>query len=473
MTEKPCDLTGCGSSSEMYIRMLLRCQKIVARAIACCLALFALVSTASAIQVTRISWDPPNPAHNKFLLEFDQMPKYNVVDALEESNYFYIDFYGLEQNYKRNLLDIEKDPVLKYVDALSFPDNDVLRLVFYTRVNGAKFDIQPQASPPSITIYTIPPGGSLPGTGSDVAAVSTTPIPQADTAVQTNAAPTTPGVSTQIGFEAPEAPEPGQRISRQHSSGKKYIIIDPGHGGANGGAKSDIRIGGRILDEKDLTIKYAYELKKLIDSHPDLVGLLTRVDDTNVGLRERVKIAEENKGDAGNLFISLHLNDAPRNPNARGMEVFFLNQKGTVDAAVREIEEKENREVGLENNRGSKSLLTTVMTGLEQGRLLDWQYESYIFCKRLEQSFVSENYFARHNRGVKNANFVVLKNFEMPAVLLEIGFISNSTEVKNLVKPEFQELTAILVYNAINSYFAENDSSFQPRYIAPPKARFP
>jgi N-acetylmuramoyl-L-alanine amidase len=73
---------------------------------------------------------------------------------------------------------------------------------------------------------------------------------------------------------------------------------------------------------------------------------------------------------------------------------------------------------------------------------------------------------------VKNANFVVLKNFEMPAVLLEIGFISNSTELQNLVNPKFQELTATLVYNAINSYFAENDPSFQPRYIAPKSGQF-
>lgn len=441
------------------------------RAIACAITVLFCLASASAIKVTRISWDPPNPAYNKFILEFDQMPKYNVVDALAESNYFYIDFYDLEQNYKRNLLEINKDPILKYVDALTFPESDVLRLVFYTQKSGAKFEIDTIASPPSVIVYTIPAGGSSPNSGINISVDNTTAPQTNQTATQTPKA-TTPGVSTQVGFEAPKMPQDAQRITRQHSSGKKYIIIDPGHGGANGGAKSDIRVGGRILNEKELTIKFAYELKKLIDTHPDLVGLLTRVDDTNVGLRERVKIAEENKGNSGNLFISLHLNDAPNNASARGMEVYFLNQKGTVDAAVREIEEKENRDVGLENNSRNKSLLTTVMTDLEQGRLLDWQYESYIFCKRLEQSLCSESYFSRHNRGVKNANFVVLKNFEMPAVLLEIGFISNSQELKNLIDPQFQGYTAILVYNAINSYFAENDPSFQPRYIAPPKMHF-
>jgi len=449
------------------------------------LGILCITMPSMAIKVTRVSWDPPGNGYNKFTIQFDEMPKYNVVDSLEKSNFFYLDFYGLQQNYKRRLLDIDNDPVLKYVDALSFSDKEVLRMVFYARQPGAKFHIETKAQPPTIIVYTIGAGGKLPASVMDVS-VSAVPTSATQLAQQTsapgtanNAQPQTntgavsPGQSTQVGFQIPSAPQSQEKITRQHSRGKKYIIIDPGHGGANGGAKSDIKIGGRILDEKELTIKFAYELKKLIDTHPGMVGLLTRVDDTNVGLYERVKIAEENKGDAGNLFISFHLNDAPNNPAARGMEVYFLNQKGTVDAAVREIEEKENREVGLKSGGKGKSMLTNVLTALEQGKLEDWQLESYIFCKRLEQSLVSDPYFALHNRGVKNANFVVLKNFEMPAVLLEIGFISNSTELKNMIQPEFQQMTATLVYNAVNAYFAENDPSFQPRYIAPRRTQFP
>ncbi len=423
--------------------------------------------TASAAKVTRISWDPPNPSFNKFILEFDQIPKYNVVDNLVESNFFYVDFYGLQQGYKRRLLEIDDDTLLKYVDALSYPDSDVLRLVFYAKQADSRFDIQTSTNPPSIVIYTLPKGGVAPVSGVSVAG-SDVPENQATNVATGQSGATTSSVSTQVGFVVPKIPEPGSRLSRQHSSGKKYIIIDPGHGGANGGAKSDIKVGGRFLNEKELTIKFGYELKKLIDNHPDLVGLLTRVDDSNVGLRERVKIAEENRGEAGNLFVSLHLNDAPDNAGARGMEVFFLNQKGTVDAAVREIEEKENSEVGISGSAGGKSLLTSLLTDLEQRKLEDWQYESYIFCRRLEQSLLTWPYFSKFNRGVKNANFVVLKNFEMPAVLLEIGFISNTEELKNLLDPQFQQMTAILVYNAINSYFAENDPSFKPRYVPLP-----
>lgn len=432
------------------------------------LLMIFLCSSAGAAKVTRISWDPANPSFNKFILEFDALPKYNVVDNLAESNFFFVDFYGLQQGYKRRLLEIDNDPLLKYVDALSYPDSDVLRLVFYAKQAYTRFDIQTSTNPPSIIIYTLPKGGVAPVTGITVAGTDMTPTPGNKPVLQP--ALTTSSISTQVGFEIPKIPEPGSSLTQQYSSGKKFIIIDPGHGGANGGASSDIKVGGRLLNEKELTIKFAYELKKLIDNHPNLVGLLTRVDDSNVGLRERVKIAEENSGDAGNLFVSLHLNDAPKNPNARGMEVFFLNQKGTVDAAVREIEEKENSEVGISSSAGGKSLLSSMLTELEQVKLQDWQYESYIFCRRLEQSLLTWPYFAKFNRGVKNANFVVLKNFEMPAVLLEIGFISNTEELKNLIDPKFQQMTAILVYNAINAYFAENDSSFQPQYVPMPGA---
>lgn len=424
---------------------------------------FCVCVCSQAGTVTRVSWDPPNPAYNKFILEFDEIPRYNVVDNLKDANYFYVDFYGLKQSYKRRLLEIENDPYIKYVDALSYQDPDVLRLVFYAKQPDTRYEIKELSNPPAIHIYTMKGAPPIPEQGRSVAGTNIATPAQKTTA---QVSVTTSGISTQVGFEVPKIPEPGKQITRQHSSGKKYIIIDPGHGGANGGASSDIKVGNRYMQEKELTIKFAYELKKLIDSNPDMVGLLTRVDDSNVGLQDRVKMAEENRGDAGNLFISMHLNDAPSNPSARGMEVYFLNQKGTVDAAVREVEDKENRDVGISKDSGGKSLLTSLLTDLEQRKLEDWQYESYIFCRRLEQSLISSPYFGKHNRGVKNANFVVLKNFEMPAVLLEIGFISNTEELKNMMDPKFQQLTAALVYNAINAYFAENDPSFRPRYVS-------
>jgi N-acetylmuramoyl-L-alanine amidase len=194
-----------------------------------------------------------------------------------------------------------------------------------------------------------------------------------------------------------------------------------------------------------------------------MVALLTRTGDTLVSLSDRVAFAEKQKGD---LFISLHMNDGAGNPNARGPEVFYLSQKGADDAAAKAVAERENIDVlsnGMET-RHDAPLLAQVLTDLERQKLESWQYESYVVADRILQSLQQHPYFRSYARGVKSANFVVLKNFYMPAVLVEVGFITNTDELRLLVSPKFQKLTAILLYNAINSYFAQTDPNFQPDY---------
>lgn len=418
------------------------------------MALFPI--TLSANKVTRVAWDRPNPQYNKFIIEFESAPRFNTVDNLSESNLYYIDFYNLNVNYKSRLMEIENDPVLKYVHSISYTGQNVLRTVFYVKENGSSFRIVPTQNPPGVHIYTVPPGGSLPP---EIAASSTV------TQVGTPPPAQTPAVSQQVGFQTPELPKPAENplaaAQNQKSGGKKVVIIDPGHGGSNSGALSRSRVNGVQIKEKDLTLQFAYELKKLIDEHPGLTGLLTRVDDSNLGLYERVELAEENAGDYGNLFISIHMNDAQS--NARGPEVFFLNESGTVDATVKEMERMENQEVG-SRKRSQTALVDDILKNLQQDALTNWKWESYIFCLTLEKSYMQSPYFAAHNRGVKNANFAVLKNFKMPAVLFEVGFVSNADELKYLVNSQFQQLTAISMYNAINAYFAENDPQFKPQY---------
>lgn len=425
------------------------------------ISLFALPQILQATAVKRVFWENPNPQFNKFILEFDKVPRYNTVDNLTESNLFYVDLYDLNINYKSRLMDIENDPVLKYVHSISYPSQNVLRLVFYVKQGGSSFRIVQSENPPGLTIYTVPPGGKLPDgiETSKQSVLSNVPAPPVQT----------PVVSQQVGFQAPTIPQPSKDPSTipaqlTQSGGKKIIIIDPGHGGTNSGALSRTTINGVQIKEKDLTLQFAYELKKLIDEHPGLTGLLTRVDDSNLGLYERVELSEENVGDYGSLFISLHMNDAPGNPSARGPEVYFLNSKGTEDATVKDVEKMENQEVGVRKNNTQPTILGDIIKDMTQRNLLDWQWESYVFCLTLEKSYIKSPYFASNNRGVKNANFAVLKNFKMPAVLFEIGFISNADELKYLVNSQFQQLTAVMMYNAINAYFAENDPQFKPQY---------
>lgn len=451
------------------MRLICSGNKPVFRAVTFLLFLIMLAARDGvSVSVTNISWESQD-TYNRFIMQFDEMPKYNAVDSLEQSKLFYVDFYGISQTYKARLLQVN-DKTLNYVNAVSYVDQGVLRLVFFVKEGASRYNIQTLSNPPRVVIDTIIGGEPQPApaessdsekvTASADLAVSTlektsTPAPAASPQQATSATPTPAP-------PPPSIPEPSLRPSGASSGSRKIVVIDPGHGGANNGAKSRIQVGGQTVLEKELTFQFALELKKVIDRSPNMVALVTRVDDSNVGLRQRVEMAEAYEGD---LFVSLHVNDAT-NPNARGMEVFYLDQKGTTDAAVKELEEKENREVGLTNGKSSgPSILRDLMTDLEKGQLRKFQYESYVFCKHLVQAMVGHPFYAQYNRGIKSANFAVLKNFEMPAVLFEIGFISNSEDLQFLVNPQFQRMTAILMFNAINSYFGENDPNFKPRQM--------
>jgi N-acetylmuramoyl-L-alanine amidase len=391
-------------------------------------------------------------------MQFDQLPKYNTVDNLQQSKLFYVDLYGMTQSYNNKTLTVD-DNTLKYIDSRSYAPHGVLRLVFYTKEGTGSFKVQTVNDPPRIVIDTVrdasvataPPQSSPPSaaqaTGSANLTVDVMPAQATPATTVANAAPTA---------EVPKIPEPSLRPK----GGKwKIVIIDPGHGGANSGASSKAQINGQTVHEKDLTLQFAYYLKKIIDSSPNMVALVTRADDSNLGLGERVRFAENNEGD---LFISVHMNDGNGNNSARGMELYFMSDKATVDGAIKAVEERENKEVG-NAGKGGSSLLKSLITEYEKEGLREWQYESSVFCRHMEASMLTMPFFSSNYRGIKSANFAVLKNFRMPAILAEIGFITNSEDLKFLVNPQFQEATATVIFNAINSYFARTDPEFKPQ----------
>lgn len=436
-----CPHANAGKKFCRFVALLIGC------AVSCC----------QAVTVNSISWDS-QPQYNRFIMQFDEMPKYNTVDTLAEKKYFYIDIYGLKQNYNHRLLQVD-DNTLKYVDALSYPEHSVLRLVFYAKEGTGSFKVQTVNDPPRLVIDTVREGSSQPV---PAVAKATAASGSANLTVNVMPPPATPAAAappTQT-VAAPAIPEPLLRPRSSGSSSRKIVIIDPGHGGSNSGAKSRALINGQTVEEKELTFEFALQLKKIIDSSPNMVALVTRVDDSNVPLGERVRFAETHEGD---LFISLHMNDGAGNYNARGMEVYFMNDKATVDGAVKQQEERENKEVGAAAKKSSKALVDEILTGWDRDQLLAWQYESSAFCRHLEQSLLTMPFFSQNYRGIKQANFAVLKNFKMPAILLEVGFITNTEDLQFLVNPQFQQVTAVLIFNAINSYFAYVDQNFQPQ----------
>ncbi|GMR04523.1 MAG: hypothetical protein BMS9Abin23_0421 [Thermodesulfobacteriota bacterium] len=193
------------------------------------------------------------------------------------------------------------------------------------------------------------------------------------------------------------------------------IVIDPGHGGMDTGAVSK-----RGVREKDLTLAVAKRLVRVLKKRLGCTILLTRSDDTFVPLEERTAIANRNSAD---VFISIHVNSAP-NRRARGLETFFLNYEPS-DEESRRTAAIENgfdpREAGIDGTF-SGDLKATILDLVETAA----HHESSTLAESVHTSLVRST--GRGDRGVKQAPFSVLSGAVMPAVLVELGFISNGRD---------------------------------------------
>ena len=215
------------------------------------------------------------------------------------------------------------------------------------------------------------------------------------------------------------------------------IIIDPGHGGKDPGA-----IGYRGTKEKDITLDVAKRLAKKIERNMKIKTILTRDEDTFIGLRERSKLANAQNG---KLFISIHANSA-EDQRAHGFETYLIGLNKN-EAAVRTAA-RENAVLALE--------------GSDVEKLTD---EALIKASLFQTSFAngSERFAAlvqeemnkrlqSRDRGVKQAGFYVLAYTSMPNVLIELGYISNPSEEKKLRSSQYKDALATSIYRAIEKY---------------------
>ena len=198
------------------------------------------------------------------------------------------------------------------------------------------------------------------------------------------------------------------------------IVIDPGHGGVDAGA-----IGSGGLSEKDIVLGVATGLKDALVEKLGVTVLMTREDDTFVTLEERVAFAGRSNAD---IFISIHVN-AARNSKASGIETFFLSYEPT-DAEAMRLAEHENRVLLPDGTVGTSPEVVTndlknILHDLAQSVT---HHESSALAEAVQISMISKT--RRHDRGVKQAPFTVLDGASMPAVLVEVGFISNRSEAR-------------------------------------------
>jgi N-acetylmuramoyl-L-alanine amidase len=222
------------------------------------------------------------------------------------------------------------------------------------------------------------------------------------------------------------------------------IVVDPGHGGTETGA-----IGPGGLQEKDVTLEIA---KRVAAALPRVLAcrtVLTRDTDLLISLDDRTSIANHEKAD---LFLSIHANSS-RAASAQGSETYYLSLEAS-DKIAQEVASRENAAPGAPTpgpNAGNPNPdLDFVLWDLAQSAHLKESSE-LADAIQAELNGVSQT----GNRGIKQAPFRVLVGATMPAVLVEVAFISNAEQEKKLKTPEFQQAIADAVARAVARFFSK------------------
>ena len=198
----------------------------------------------------------------------------------------------------------------------------------------------------------------------------------------------------------------------------RVIVIDPGHGGINAGTIS-------VLDkrpEKEFTLDWARRLKPLLEADGWKV-FLTRTNDTDIALSNRVTVAENRRAD---LFISLHFNSLAPDQKPVGLETFCLTPMGMPSTLKRDYPD-----ILLQNFPNNS-----------------FDTQNLQLAERLHRALLHAT--GLEDRGVSHARFIgVLRGQHRPSVLVEAGFLSNPREAKRIEEPEFRQKLAKAVATAL------------------------
>jgi N-acetylmuramoyl-L-alanine amidase len=231
-------------------------------------------------------------------------------------------------------------------------------------------------------------------------------------------------------------PEVPMALPGSEPPGVRTIVIDPGHGGDEEGTK-----GASGVLEKDLVLDVARRLRSVLDSRLGVRVLLTRDDDRIVPHDERASIANNNKAD---LFISLHANSSPIR-SASGAEVFYLSLDGLGAEARKIVESPDSKPVPLLGG-GSRDI-DLILWDMAQARHLS---ESAAFAMLVEEEL--RRRVEMSPNPVQQAPFRVLVAANMPAVLVEMGFLSNPEQEAQLVSDDFKNRVVQALVDAIVRY---------------------
>jgi N-acetylmuramoyl-L-alanine amidase len=282
-------------------------------------------------------------------------------------------------------------------------------------VTEIKTPAQPPPPPPPTIVEAKaqpPASDSIPGASKAAAAIPTSP-------------PIAPAANSNGKFS----------LSRQLGLSVSRIVIDAGHGGHDPGAH------GNGINEAELTLDVAQRLQKLLEKEPGFEVVMTRSTDEFIPLQERTEIANREGAD---LFLSIHAN-ASRNPQAHGIETYFLNFATNPEAEA--VAARENATSGQPMHN-----LPDIVKAIALNNKIN---ESRDFAATVQKSMVKKLGTKNHtlrDLGVKQAPFVVLIGASMPSVLAEISFVTNKQDGTLLKTQAYRQQIAQALLEAIQNY---------------------
>jgi N-acetylmuramoyl-L-alanine amidase len=278
----------------------------------------------------------------------------------------------------------------------------------------------------------------------DVVAQPTTTPPTA-----TGAAPPLPTVAP----PAPTSPEPSI-ADLNPAPGIRTIVVDAGHGGEEDGARGPV---GTL--EKHVTLSVARKLKLALEARLGVRVILTRESDVTVGLDERAALANNNKAD---LFVSLHANASVRG-SAAGAEVFYLSLEEYGDQAQR-VAKGETESLPVFG--GGARDIEVILWEMAQARYIE---ASSALAQAMEGTL--REHIPMSPRAIQQAPFRVLVGANMPAVLVEMGFITNADQEKQLASDTFQNAVVQALVNGVIRFRDRQASATPPAATTAPPPR--
>lgn len=240
-----------------------------------------------------------------------------------------------------------------------------------------------------------------------------------------------------LDFMRPTPPTP--REGRATVAPLRLMVLDAGHGGHDSGA-----VGPNGLMEKELVLDVTQRVARLVAGGLGVKVLLSRDGDHFVTLRDRTSFANRAQAD---VFVSIHAN-AHREVASEGVETYFLSSEAT-DNASRQVAAQENSVVQLEKPAasGRVDLVKTILWDLAQS---EFQEESSRLAEIVQDSMTRS--LRIPSRGVKQAGFYVLGGAAMPAILIEIGFVTNPKEERKLRDPGYRDDIARAIAAGLAQY---------------------